>query len=87
LAFCPQSLIAPISKIAERRRGYKLKTLSLGQQDKETTGLPLTTAPAPDATNDEKAKAFYERYGFQSFIMQPLKLFIPMATIEQLLNH
>ena len=34
---------------------------------------------------DEKAKAFYERYGFQAFVDQPPRLFIPMRTLEQLL--
>ena len=33
---------------------------------------------------DEKAKAFYERYGFQAFADQPLRLFLPLATIEKL---
>jgi ribosomal protein S18 acetylase RimI-like enzyme len=33
---------------------------------------------------DEAAKAFYTRYGFASFVDQPLRLFIPMATVRQL---
>jgi len=33
---------------------------------------------------DEKAKAFYEKYGFKAFVNQPLRLFIPTATIAQL---
>ena len=34
---------------------------------------------------DERAKVFYERYGFQAFVDEPLRLFIPMTTLEQLL--
>jgi len=33
---------------------------------------------------DEAAKAFYVKYGFISFVDQPLRLFIPLSTIEQL---
>jgi ribosomal protein S18 acetylase RimI-like enzyme len=32
---------------------------------------------------DERAKAFYEKYGFQAFLDQPLRLFLPVATIAQ----
>lgn len=35
---------------------------------------------------DEKAKQFYEKYGFQAFASEPLKLFIPLTTIESLLK-
>jgi GNAT superfamily N-acetyltransferase len=30
---------------------------------------------------DEKAKRFYEKYGFQPFLTQPLRMFIPLATL------
>lgn len=33
---------------------------------------------------DEKAKTFYIKYGFTPFIDQPLRLFLPMATLEKL---
>jgi ribosomal protein S18 acetylase RimI-like enzyme len=33
---------------------------------------------------DEKAKAFYEKYGFQAFVDQPLRLFLPLETVKQL---
>lgn len=33
---------------------------------------------------DERAKAFYLRYGFIAFEDQPLRLFVPMATLERL---
>ena len=36
---------------------------------------------------DEKAKAFYERYGFRSFVSHSLKRFISMTTVEQLRSH
>ena len=36
---------------------------------------------------DEKANAFHERYGFMSFVDQPLRLFITMGTVEQLRNR
>lgn len=32
---------------------------------------------------DDRAKAFYLKYGFIPFISNPLRLFIPLATIEQ----
>ena len=34
---------------------------------------------------DEKARAFYQRYGFKPFADRPLRLFMPMGTLEQLL--
>ncbi|MEW6736260.1 MAG: GNAT family N-acetyltransferase [Acidobacteriota bacterium] len=36
---------------------------------------------------DERVKAFYERYGFRAFKAQPLRMFISMATVEQLRSH
>jgi GNAT superfamily N-acetyltransferase len=33
---------------------------------------------------DETARAFYERHGFQRFADDPLRLFIPMADVERL---
>lgn len=33
---------------------------------------------------DDKAKEFYLKYGFQSFASQPLRLFIPVTTVAQL---
>jgi ribosomal protein S18 acetylase RimI-like enzyme len=33
---------------------------------------------------DERANAFYLRYGFLAFEDQPMRLFLPMATIERL---
>jgi|SRR5215471_1982291 len=33
---------------------------------------------------DEKARAFYEKYGFRPFVDQPLRLFLPIATIQAL---
>lgn len=35
---------------------------------------------------DEKAKTFYERYGFRSFTVQPLRMYISLATVVQLRN-
>ncbi|HMW00047.1 MAG TPA: GNAT family N-acetyltransferase [Acidobacteriota bacterium] len=35
---------------------------------------------------DDRAKTFYEKYGFQPFIDQPFRLFIQMKTIAQLLK-
>ena len=36
-----------------------------------------------DAKND-RARAFYERYGFTSFPSSPLRLFLPLQTVERL---
>jgi ribosomal protein S18 acetylase RimI-like enzyme len=36
-----------------------------------------------DAKN-ERARAFYERYGFRSFSRAPGRLFLPLETFEQL---
>jgi ribosomal protein S18 acetylase RimI-like enzyme len=36
-----------------------------------------------DAKND-RAKAFYERYGFRSFVTAPRRLFLPLETFEKL---
>ena len=36
-----------------------------------------------DAKND-RARAFYERYGFRSFPSTPRRLFLPLQTFEQL---
>ena len=33
---------------------------------------------------DDGAKAFYLRYGFIAFEDQPLRLFLPMATLEKM---
>jgi ribosomal protein S18 acetylase RimI-like enzyme len=33
---------------------------------------------------DEKAKTFYEKYGFKAFVNQPLRLFLPVATVAQI---
>jgi ribosomal protein S18 acetylase RimI-like enzyme len=33
---------------------------------------------------DERAKAFYDRYGFQPFSDTPLRLFLPLATIDRI---
>lgn len=33
-----------------------------------------------------RRKALYESYGFQAFASQPLRLFLPMATVRQLLE-
>ncbi len=35
---------------------------------------------------DDRARQFYERYGFQRFNHQEYKLFIPMKTIETLFH-
>jgi GNAT superfamily N-acetyltransferase len=32
---------------------------------------------------DDAARAFYERHGFQQFVDDPLRLFIPMADVER----
>lgn len=39
-----------------------------------------------DAKN-EKAKSFYERYGFTPFPNAAMRLFIPMKTVESVSNH
>ncbi len=36
-----------------------------------------------DAKN-ERAQAFYERYGFRAFASQPRRLFLPLETFERL---
>ena len=36
-----------------------------------------------DAKND-RARAFYERYGFRAFVSMPRRLFLPLQTIEKL---
>ena len=36
-----------------------------------------------DAKN-ERAKAFYERYGFRAFASEPRRLFLPLETFEKL---
>ena len=33
---------------------------------------------------DDRAQAFYERYGFQAFAEMPRRLFLPLRTIEKL---
>lgn len=32
---------------------------------------------------DDKAKAFYQKYGFIPLINEPMKLFLPMDSIEK----
>ncbi len=39
-----------------------------------------------DAKN-EKSKSFYERYGFLQSVKHPLKLYLPMGTIKNLINN
>ena len=34
---------------------------------------------------DEKSKSFYEQYGFIPFPRQPLRLFIPVKTVDQMI--
>ncbi len=34
---------------------------------------------------DEKSKSFYKRYGFIPFPKQPLRLFVPVKTVEQMI--
>ncbi len=45
---------------------------------------PAAYAVLVDAKND-RAAAFYQRYGFRAFASQPLTLFLPMATAERAL--
>lgn len=49
------------------------------------TGEIAATAVTVDALHDA-ARAFYERYGFQRFPDNELRLFLPMQSIRQLLE-
>lgn len=42
-------------------------------------------AVAVDAKN-KKARGFYEKYGFKRFLKHPLKLYLPMKTIKNLIT-
>lgn len=48
-------------------------------QASETMAVYAVIADAKDAT----AKAFYEKYGFESFAAQPLRLFLTLSAIRQ----
>jgi ribosomal protein S18 acetylase RimI-like enzyme len=36
---------------------------------------------------DDKAKSFYEHYGFSELIEQPNRLFVPMTTVAKLFKN
>jgi len=52
----------------------------------EVSGQVGSTAVVVDAKH-EKARSFYEHYGFIQFADDHLRLFLPMPSIEQLLHN
>lgn len=80
----PATLIGRLA-VSRERQGQKLGEhllLDALERSLEHSRGIGSAAVVVDA-KDERSKAFYERYGFIPFQEQPLRLFLPMKTIER----
>jgi predicted GNAT family N-acyltransferase len=68
-----------------RRLGEKL--LIDGLDRALLAGRTVASAAVVVDARDETSAAFYARYGFIAFPDQPLRLFIAMKTVEQLVDQ
>lgn len=71
--------------VSERHQGQRIGKFLLFDALNRVIGASASVAVYAvivDAKNDA-ARAFYLRYGFQPFVAQPMRLFLPMSTLAQ----
>jgi len=81
----PATLIGRLA-VDRRHQGKKFGELLLVDALKNSYLVSSQVASLAVITKafDATAAAFYQRYGFQAFTTEPLKLYLPMQTVEQL---
>lgn len=81
----PASLLGRLAvDVNHRSQGLgRLLLLDAMQRALEASSQVASMAVVVDAKSDE-ARVFYEKYGFERFVDDPYRLFIPMATIAAL---
>jgi ribosomal protein S18 acetylase RimI-like enzyme len=81
----PAAVLGRLAIDQTKQRGGLGETLlldALRRVVRASTALAIH-AIIVDAKN-ERAQAFYERYGFRSFTSEPRRLFLPLETVEKL---
>lgn len=78
--------------VSERRQGHGFGRVLLADclkriaEAADSLGIYAIVLDVFEDADVERRKAFYEAHGFQSFPSQPLRMFLPVQTVRQLLR-